>query len=126
MTIAIATTTITVRRPTATAQSADPWGDGYGTPPQPDGGDSGQPTVVSAGVRATIAPGSARGTEGGGQSESADFRLMCDPIDLSYLDEITDETTGATYRVAWALSTPGVAGLGNTIAGLTTTKGQAS
>lgn len=122
--IPLATTKITVRRPTSGEQSADPWGDGYDAPPDPPPAVEGQGEVVAEHVRATISTGSARGSFVGGESESAEFRLVCDPTDLTYLDTVTDESTGTTYRVAWANTTPGVAGLGHTVAGLTTEKGQ--
>lgn len=126
MSIPIATTRITIKRPTEAAQDADPWGSGYDDPPPPSEPVEGQLAVVTSGVRATISAGGARGSSNGGESESVEFRLTCDPADLTYLDTVLDESTGTTYSVAWALTTPGVAGLGHTVAGLTTTKGQTS
>lgn len=125
MTIPIATTTITIRRPTAGEQSADPLGDGYDDAPAVPAVVEGQGEVVASGVRATISAGGARGASGGSESETVEFRLVCDPADLTYLDTVTDESTDTTYAVAWANTTPGIAGLGHTVAGLLTTKGQA-
>jgi hypothetical protein len=126
MSIPIATTTITVRRPTSAQQSADPWSDGYEDAPGVPSAIGGQGAIVAQAVRATISTGSARGSGNGGESETVEFRLVCDPTPISYLDEVTDESTGTIYFVAWANTTPGIAGLGHTVAGITTTKGQAA
>lgn len=126
MSIPVATTTITVRRPAEKAQEADPWGEGYDSPPLGPSPEERQGDVVAEGVRATISTGSARGTSNGGESESTEFRLVCDPVDLSYLDTVEDESTGIIYSVTWANTSPGVAGLGHTAAGITTEKGQSA
>lgn len=123
MTLILATTTVTVRRPTTTEQSADPWGDGYETSPGVVQPVEGQGNVVTSGLRASIAPGGASGAGRGGETEIAEFTLMTDPADITYLDRVTDETSLIVYEVVWALTTPGVAGLGHTIAGIRTTKG---
>lgn len=119
--IPLATTTVTVRRPDASTRSGDPYGADY---PQGDGTlPNRQGEIVASSVRAVIAPGGASGTGFGGESEAVTFTLRCDPTDLSYLDTITDESTGQVYEVVWALTTAGVAGLGHTVAGLRTLKG---
>lgn len=122
--IPLATTTITVRRPTAAEQSADPYGDGYEDAPGTPSVIDGQGDVVAAAVRAVISPGGARGTSNGSESELVEFRLVCDSTDLRYGDTVTDETTGQVFEVTWSVTTPGIAGLGHTAAGITTTKGQ--
>ena len=119
MSLPVSTTTIAVTRPAAPA-TEDPWGDGYDAPADRD--DSSSP--IASGVRAVIAPAGARGSSLGGESQSAEFVLKCDPVDLTYLDEVTDEVTGATYAVAWSVTVPAPAGLDHVTAGLNTTKGQ--
>lgn len=120
MSIVIATTTITVTR-AARPATEDPWGDGYD---EPADRDESTPTIASD-VRATIAPGSASGSNSGGEQQVAEFRLTCDPCPLDYRDLVTDDTTGQEYEVLWAVENPGVAGLGHVAAGLRTIKGRA-
>jgi hypothetical protein len=114
VTIMVATTRITVRRPDD-GSDRDPDGDGYDTPSDTE------PVWTSAytGVRATIIPSAGR-TGQPGDAEFVAFQLACDPIDLRHTDLVDDETTGDTYRVEWAETAAGVAGLGHTVAGLST------
>jgi hypothetical protein len=117
--IAIATTRVTVKRPSRPS-TEDPYGDGYD---EPEDRDDTEATVV-ANHRATISPAGMTGVSSGGESEVAEFRLTCDPCSMSYLDTVTDETTGQVFDVLWANETPGVAGLGHVAAGLRTIKGR--
>lgn len=119
MSIVIATTTITVRRARQPA-TEDPYGEGYD-----DAGDRDPAVdVVASEVRATIAPASTRGSDSGGSSQVAEFKLACDPCGLSHLDTVVDDHDGTEYAVLWAVDSPGVAGLGHVIAGLQTIKGR--
>lgn len=119
--IPIATTTITVTREARPA-TEDPLGEGYDEPEDRDD----TAATIAGGVRAVIATGSGNGSKAGGESEQVEFRLTCDPCPLSYLDTVTDDTTGDVYEVRWATETPGVAGLGHVAAGLRTTKGRSA
>lgn len=123
MSIAIATTRIDVVRP-ASPPTEDPYGDGYDEPADRDDSE----TTVATGVRATISP-AGRGTTGsssGGQMEVVEFKLTADPCDLTHLDVVVDATTAERYEVLWSLTTPGVAGLGHTVAGLRTITGRSA
>lgn len=121
MTLPIATTTISVIEPT-TSSTEDPLGEGYDE--EVDGNvDHHDETTKATGVRAVISAGGARGRNVGGDSEEATFSLVCDPTDLTFSDIVVDEMTGQRYEVAWAVETPGVAGLGHMQAGITTSKG---
>lgn len=119
MSIVIATTTIAVNRPARPA-TEDPWGEGYDAAAARDNTTS----TVATGIRATIAPGGASGSSVGGESQTIEFRLTCDPCPLAYGDTVTDETTGQLFDVEWAVETPGVEGLGHIAAGLRQTKGR--
>lgn len=122
MTLPLATTTVKIERPAAPDLTADPWGEGYDDPPQ---APEGQREVVAEGVRAVIAPSSARGSDSGGQSAVVEFRLTTDPADLTYLDVVTDETTGLVYLVRWAQPVTGAPlALDHVQAGIYQTKGQ--
>jgi hypothetical protein len=112
VTVAIATTRIDVTRP-ARPSTEDPYGDGYDEPEDRDDSSA----TVATGVRATISPASVVGSNSGGESQVAEFRLACDPCDVTYRDTVTD-TEGQTFEVLWAVSSPGVAGLGHVEAGL--------
>lgn len=91
----LATTTITVQRPSA-AEPFEPatWTDGEQ-------------------VRGHISNPS--GIETGGQ-EAVEFRLDCEPIALGHDDRVID-ADGAVYEVAWARTRRGL-GLDHTVAGL--------
>lgn len=119
MSIPLATHVIDVYRPTGTQQTRDPEAQGYDDTPIPQ-----TPVLVATSVRAVIAPGSGRGVSNAGESETVEYSLRCDPTDLSYLDTVIDTADDTAYEVVWALTTPGIAGLGHTAAGLRTTKGQ--
>jgi len=112
--IVVATTRVTVRRP-SDGSDRDPQGAGYGTPSDTET----TWTTPHTSVRATIIPNTGR-TGGPGDTEFTQYQLACDPIDLRHTDLVDDETTGDTFRVEWAHTTPGVAGLGHTTAGLST------
>lgn len=121
MTLPLSTTTIKVERPNAQAAQADPWGEGYGDPPQ---APEGQREVVALGVRAVITVSSATGSDRGGQSESKEFRLAADPCGLTYLDVVTDEATGIEYLVRWAQPVEGPLDLAHVAAGIYRTRGE--
>lgn len=126
--IPVSTTTITVERREQAISGQpeeadqDPWDTGYFDAPAPTSFET-----VAEGVRAVIAVGGGQyaGREvGPGTSEAVNFTLSCDPTDLSYLDEVIDETTGQRYSVEWSITNPGIAGkLSSTKAGLSTRKG---
>lgn len=112
MTISLSTTTISVKRPSNTER--DQWDE---TPEDPS-------NLIASGVRATIKVNFQTARSGGpGDTETVEFLLMCDPTDLTYNDIVVDEATDTEYEVTWALTTPGVAGLGHTQAGLKTVTG---
>ena len=121
MAIPVATTAIDVmRRDTELGAGEDPWED---TPAE----ELNAFAVLEEDVRATIeaAGGALAGRSvGPGDSEEVRYTLLCDPCDLQYLDEVKDRSTGQVYRVEWAISSPGVAGmLASVRAGLSTRKG---
>lgn len=101
MSIPINTTLITVLR----TGEYEP----YETPPEP--------TVVASKVRAHIS--TSQGTEvvAGGSQSVVTFRMSCDPVDLTHLDQVRDETTGEMYEVSWVHQRRGL-GLDHTQAGL--------
>jgi hypothetical protein len=98
----VTTTTVTITRPAG--------GDPYET-----GADS----AVASGVAAHIGQPSGSEIARGGELERVDAVLLAAAgIDLLHTDEITDETTDATYRVAWVEHRQGL-GLDHVKAGLT-------
>jgi hypothetical protein len=99
--IPVATTTITVFRPSASSDAYD--GQTY--------------TTAFAGIRAVI--GSPGGTEvnAGGSSQQLSARLNCDPITLKHTDRVRDDQTDITYEVTWTARRLGL-GLDHTVADL--------
>lgn len=81
--------------------------------------------TVDTGVRAVITDGG--GAEiGPGATEVVRFILLADPVELDQGYRVTDEATGNTYPVSWAVHTPGIEGLLASVrAGLTTIRGAA-
>lgn len=111
MTLPLSTTTVTVRRPTAGE-------DRYETA-------SATPTVAS-GVAAHVSSPSGAELNAGGQQEQVDAVLLCEAgTDVSHYDEITDDTTGDVWTVAWTRQRVGL-GLDHTIAGLRRVTGGAN
>lgn len=100
--IPVATTTISVTRPTV---ADDPY-DGAATS-----------ATVASKVRAHISTPSGREQQRGGSQESIDLRLDCDSVDLQHTDVVVDDTTGETFQVVWAESRVGL-GLDHVEAGL--------
>ena len=98
----LATTTITVRRPSV---ADDPY----------DGAET--VATVAAGVAAHISTPSGREQRQGGSQETVDFRLDCEPVDLRHGDRITDAASGETFEVVWAQPRTGL-GLDHVEAGL--------
>lgn len=84
--------------------------------------DSGSRTTVAEHVRAQISSPSGRERNIGGSQEIVEFSLSCDPVDLTNLDQVYDETTGEMYEVTWARQRTGF-GLDHTRAGLRAVKG---
>jgi hypothetical protein len=128
MAIPLASTTITVERreqpdeAQPAEQDQDPWDTGYSDEPTE--------TVykpIAEGVRAVISVGGGQlaGREvGPGVSEVVSWSLICDPTDLTYLDQVVDEYDGTRYLVEFAITSPGIGGkLSSTRAGLSTRKG---
>lgn len=105
--IPLATTTITVRRPTVTG--GDPY-DGAVTT-----------AVAAASVRAHISAPAGVETLRGGQQESLEWRLACDPVALDNADQVIDDQTGLVYEVVWAAARTGL-GLDHVEAGLRRTE----
>lgn len=100
MGLPIATTTITVARPS-------------------DGDPTDAPTFTPLASRhpAVIAAPSGSGNPAGGVQEVVDAQLRCDVLALAPADVVTDEVTGDTYAVVWARQRVGL-GLDHTTAGL--------
>ena len=122
MAIPVATTTVrTWRKDSEIVANDDPWDDGYPDEVTTDF------AVLDEGIRAVISVGGgtyAGRTVGPGDSETVNFNLLADPLDLQYLDEVEDEVTGQRYAVEWVVHNPGVGGiLASTRAGLSTRKG---
>jgi len=113
MSIPVSTTTVTVKRPTTDPGTQDPWETPAGT------------STLATGIRAVISPSS--GSSGApGDTEVVEFKLVSDPTDIDYLDQIVDEFDDKVYEVVWAITTPGIAGLGHTAAGLKRSTGLGS
>lgn len=92
MGIPLATTTISVLRPTQADIDAEPYGDD----------SEGSRIVVVTDVRAVIwAPGSERQRKkvAGGEEALIKARLTCDPIDLRIIDWVKDLTTQEIWKV---------------------------
>lgn len=43
---------------------------------------------------------------GGGQQNVADYRLICDPVDLAYTDQIYDRASKRTFKITWFIGYP--------------------
>lgn len=79
-------------------------------------------TVRAAGVAAHISSPSGTERIGVDGGERIDAVLLCDAT-VARNDQVTDETTGVTYRVAWSHERTGL-GLDHTRAGLVATDGE--
>lgn len=88
MSIPLATTTITIRRP-----SVDPDRDPYEEDPDPQ--------TVAEGVRAHISSPSGRDQIVGGEQSIVTFSLTCDPTDLQHTDTVIDDSSGEEFEVVW-------------------------
>ena len=109
MSVPLATTTITIRRPDGTD-------DPYETPAS---------ALIARGVRAHI--GSPSGSEKivGGAKEVVDAVVRLDPTPcLTHRDRLTDEGTGECWEVTWVRQRQGL-GLDHQAAGLRAVKGGA-
>lgn len=95
--IPYATTTVAVYKPSTAQETGEPTYSGRNA----------QAVEVASGVRAVI--GRATGSESGNRS-STTFSLACDLFgkELSHLDGIKDETTGARYEISWAFKRVGL------------------
>lgn len=105
--IPLATTTITVRRPSG------------GDPTDAPSFDR-----VARGVRAVISAPSGSQNVVGGNQEVVDAALSCDPTAIERTDLIEDDTTGDTYAIVWARQRVAL-GLDHTTAGLRKVTGAA-
>ena len=94
MSLPLSTTTVAVKRPARPA-TEDPWGDGYDAPVDRDEAEA----TPTTGVRAVISPNGGTGGSTGGESQVLLFRMVCDPVDLRYSDEVLDEVTGQRFTV---------------------------
>lgn len=106
MSIPTATTSVAVFSPTSARLAAEP--DEY-APAAFEGLEQ-----RLSGVRAVI--GQPFGAERGNQTALTVY-LTCDPIELSHLDVVVDESTDQRYEVAWSQLMRGF-GLDHTKAGL--------
>lgn len=98
MTLPIATTTITVRRPASLADGEDP----YDEPTT-------APKLVAAGVRAHISVSAAVETvTGRASTNDITYKLNADPIELDARDQITDDRSGEVFEVVWARQQTGL------------------
>lgn len=110
MALALATTTITVRR-----VAADPARDPYDAEPEP--------VTVASGVAAHIFSPTGEEQTAGGSRSNVNIRLAADPVDLNAeTDTVVDDTTGVEYAVEWARDVVGL-GLDHTQARLRHTTG---
>lgn len=105
--IPLATTTLTVTRDESNGQAADP-----GEPYDPYDPSGTTPTVVAAGVRATIGVPSATVGLAGGDRVAYSAKFVADPSDIEPADTVTD-TAGTVWSVLWARQA-GTFGLGHT------------
>jgi hypothetical protein len=106
----ISTTTVTISR-----FPVDPARDSYDAPPAA--------VTVASGVRAHISSPSGAETQLGGSQAVTQYRLDCDPVDVTHIDRVTDDTTGITYEVLWAVSRYGL-GLDHVEAALRLVEGE--
>lgn len=98
------TTTITIKR------------DAPGAPDDPY--DAQPPRVeIATGIRAHISTSTGFEVVAGGSQEIVSFRMDCDPVSLTNLDIVIDETTEEEYEVTWARIRHGL-GLDHVEAGL--------
>jgi hypothetical protein len=108
VTIALATTRITVKRlDQIDVSETDPWERSTEADPLDP------PFIVAAGIRAAlnVAPFfRSAGSGEPGDTETVDALLMCDPVDLKYHDLVFDEKTGREWDVVWTFEQSGVAG----------------
>ena len=91
--IPLSTTTISVSR--------IPVGAEYNEPYEGDVWD-----VIATAVPAVIDHPGGQLQQEGGQQNVAVYGLKCDRTDLTYLDLVTDETTGRTFRIQWMIAYP--------------------
>jgi hypothetical protein len=101
VTLALTTTTVTVRRP---ASAGDPT-------------DAPTVTTVAAAHPAHIGSPSGGATFGTGTAEQVDATLTCDTLALYLGDQVDDDITGERWSVVWSRQRIGV-GLDHTTAGL--------
>lgn len=94
--IPLTTTSIAVHRLTPGSEYDEPYAG-----PEPLNRD-----LIADGVRAVIDTPTGFAQVEGGQQNVATYRLVCDPVDLTYLDLVQDETTGRYFRVQWLLAFP--------------------
>ena len=123
----LATSTYTIHRLTSLAATParDPYGEGYGS--ATDGPGAGEPAAyrdIARGVRGVVGGPVGFSAPIGGKQEEVTYRLDLDPTDITYNDEITDETSGQRYRVVWATRRTGM-GLNHSVGAVRTVRGDA-
>lgn len=106
MSLALATTTITIERP---KRGADPY-------------DPQAYRAVANGIRATIGSPSGSDRVIGGEQSAVTAKLNADPCDLRHFDRVTDDQTCTEYAVVWVAQRPGL-GLDHIEAGLRAVEG---
>lgn len=109
MTLPLTTTTISVLRNAGGSQ--DPYDEKL------------PPTAIATGIPAHISTSSGDETVQGGSQEVTEFRLDCDPTDVTFLDQIKDERTNEVYEVRWTRSRVDLPGLEYVQAGLKKVEG---
>lgn len=105
--IPLATTTVTVRRPTDDTQDLT---------------DQPAYETVASMIPAAITAPAGSGTAVGGRQEQIDAQLAVDPMVLLLGDLVDDDATGDTYTVAWTFQRNGL-GLDHVTAGLRKVRG---
>lgn len=82
-------------------------------------------STVGASVPGTISGSAGAGRDVGGAQQSLQARLFVDEgVDVRKADRVTDETSGATWRVQWVRVRYEL-GLGHVVAGLEAVEGAA-
>lgn len=97
MPLPLATTTVTILRPPATDDYAEPYS-GAGTAGLEE---------VAAGVPAVIYAPIGREAVAGGEQTETDLRFVCDLADVKNADHLKDDSTDVIYRIVWCIAYAG-------------------
>lgn len=93
--IPLSTTTISVLR----TPVADIYDEPY------DGSGAAERDVIATGVRAVIdRPSGIREQVQGAEQSVVELWLTCDPVDMTHMDLVRDDTTGQVYGVRYVIS----------------------